>query len=328
MGFGLSGGAAGAAGALQELLRQKFYEQLQMSRLAEDARQADMQNAAAMGGLDLRGRALAQDASQFETTSGQAQQRIDLDKAEQPVKLRYMGAQSDNLARQPEKEAAERAHDFELAGMQGGQRLQQIEAQNAGDLREASVRSRGAGGAGGLSPTQQIIQTRMLRNEYQRATGSARELRRQQGLMEQGLTAAKAGNLNAGSQAVLVTFQKILDPNSVVRESEYARSTEGLGVLQRMQGILPRLQQGGPGVPVAELEQFAALARQMVDGVNAAADEQARGVRDIASAYGLDPDLVAPLSQGAAPTAAPGQAPAAAPAARSAKDLINQYRRK
>jgi hypothetical protein len=90
-----------------------------------------------------------------------------------------------------------------------------------------------------------------------------------------------------------------------------------------MQGILPRLQQGGPGVPIAELEKFASLARGFTAGVRASADEQARGVRDIATAYGLNPDLIAPSSGGGSPAA-----PAAAPAAGgkpSAKDLMKKY---
>jgi hypothetical protein len=174
---------------------------------------------------------------------------------------------------------------------------------------------------GQLSPSQQITQTRLLRNEYQRATTSAREMSRQLGIMDRGLAAAEKGNLNAGSQAVLVTFQKILDPNSVVRESEYGRSQTGLGLLQKMQGVLPRIAEGGPGVPVAELKKFAALARQMTEGVKASAAEQARGVRDIATSYGLNADLIAPAESGAA-------GPAAAPAGGgplSAEDLIKKY---
>lgn len=49
----------------------------------------------------------------------------------------------------------------------------------------------------------------------------------------------------ASDQALGVLFQKLLDPNSVVRESEYARTPEGAGFINRMVSILPQLQKGG-----------------------------------------------------------------------------------
>lgn len=103
-----------------------------------------------------------------------------------------------------------------------------------------------------------------LVGQWDKAISPARELLRQSKLMHAGLEAARRGDMAAGSQAVLVTFQKILDPTSVVRESEYARSAAGQAVLSRIQGFAERLAQGGAGVPLEELERFAALADQFV----------------------------------------------------------------
>jgi hypothetical protein len=217
-----------------------------------------------------------------------------------------MTAQAGNLERQPQKDKDDFAQAMELQGLRGGQELQQLDVEGRNQARTASIRQ---ANSGQMTPTQQLTQTRMLRNEYQRATSTAREMSNQLSMMEQGLAEAKKGNLNSGSQAVLVTFQKILDPNSVVRESEYARSQAGLGIIQQMQGILPKLARGGPGVPVPELEKFAELARGFTAGVRASADDQARGVRDIATAYGLNPDLIAPASGGGAAPPAGGAAP-------------------
>jgi hypothetical protein len=46
-------------------------------------------------------------------------------------------------------------------------------------------------------------------------------------------------------QALAVLFQKMLDPDSVVRESEYARTPEGIGIMNRVESYLPQLQKGG-----------------------------------------------------------------------------------
>jgi hypothetical protein len=117
-----------------------------------------------------------------------------------------------------------------------------------------------------LSPTAESNIINRLSNQWTTASKATGELGRQVKLMEAGLEAAKRGDMAAGSQAVLVTFQKILDPTSVVRESEYARSAAGQALLAQIKGAYERLQKGGAGVPVAELEKFARLAREMTRG--------------------------------------------------------------
>ena len=116
----------------------------------------------------------------------------------------------------------------------------------------------------GLSPGMESNILNRLTTQWDKASAPVRELDRQARLMNTGLEAARKGDLAAGSQAVLVTFQKILDPTSVVRESEYARSAAGQSLLARIQGAAEKLAKGGAGVPVSELEKFKNLADQMV----------------------------------------------------------------
>lgn len=117
---------------------------------------------------------------------------------------------------------------------------------------------------GGISPAVESNIINRLTTQWDKANTTVNELKRQRDLMQTGLAAARKGDMAAGSQAVLVTFQKILDPTSVVRESEYARSAAGQALLARIQGAAERLASGGAGVPVAELEAFANLADQFV----------------------------------------------------------------
>jgi hypothetical protein len=156
----------------------------------------------------------------------------------------------------------------------------------------------------GLTPNQIANQTRAMRTDYTKIVAPARAMRQQLNYMDAGLNDARSGNLNAGSQAVLVTFQKILDPNSVVRESEYARSADGLGLMQRMQGVLPRLAQGGPGVPIAELEKFAALARQFTENAEEVARRNAEPILQTADDLGIDRKRIAAEERAQTPHAA------------------------
>jgi len=135
-------------------------------------------------------------------------------------------------------------------------------AYNQSDDRPRITVNAGSGGSN-LSPTAESNIINRLSTQWDRASKTAVELDRQGKLMDSGLAAARRGDMAAGSQAVLVTFQKILDPTSVVRESEYARSAEGQSLLNRMQGAYQRMVSGGAGVPLDELEAYSKLAKEM-----------------------------------------------------------------
>lgn len=136
--------------------------------------------------------------------------------------------------------------------------------------RESAARARGtatgkpAKASPKLTPTQEANVINRLTKKWDDATKQTREIGRQARLMDAGIEAARRGDMAAGSQAVLVTFQKILDPTSVVRESEYARSASGQSLFARARGAVDKLTKGGAGVPLAELERFAKLAKDMV----------------------------------------------------------------
>jgi hypothetical protein len=142
----------------------------------------------------------------------------------------------------------------------------------AGDIQEYNKPDK-PGAAAGLSPGMEANVLNRLTTQWTAAVKPVAELSRQVKMMDAGLAAAERGDLAQGAQAVLVTFQKILDPNSVVRESEYMRSAAGLSLLNRVQGAYERLTRGGAGVPLPELKKFAQVARE-------AAQAQAGGYVD------------------------------------------------
>jgi hypothetical protein len=49
----------------------------------------------------------------------------------------------------------------------------------------------------------------------------------------------------AADQSLITLFNKMTDPSSVVRESEYARTTEDLAVMSRVKAVVSRWQEGG-----------------------------------------------------------------------------------
>ena len=144
-----------------------------------------------------------------------------------------------------------------------------VQLEKAGQMSAAraagTLSAKPKAGEAGLSPAQEAAFIARTTKQWDEVTQPARDMQRQVGLMEKGMEAARRGDLAAGSQAVLVVFQKILDPTSVVRESEYARSAQGQAVLAQIEGKIEQLRKGGAGVPLSELEKYATLAAEFVD---------------------------------------------------------------
>lgn len=159
-------------------------------------------------------------------------------------------------------------------------------------------RPRPASREGTITPNAEANLVRQLSGEWGKATKDVQELYRANTIMKAGMEAARRGDLNAGAQAVLVTFQKFLDPTSVVRESEYARSPQGLSVANRISGFTQRLQQGGAGVPLPELETFAKLAEEInnklaAEGTSLLSAQRQR-LGTVAKRYNIPDELVFP----------------------------------
>lgn len=147
-------------------------------------------------------------------------------------------------------------------------------------------------GPNGLTPNASLEGTLKLRDRFIKETQAATAVNTQFRLMQSSLEAVKRGAAAPGSQGVLVTFQKILDPTSVVRESEYARSASGLSLLSRMEGAWDKIEKGGAGVPTHDLEQFVQLAEQFVRNQAQAAEATKAQIEAIATQHGLKPEHI------------------------------------
>lgn len=146
----------------------------------------------------------------------------------------------------------------------------------------------------GPRPLTQTAEANMigkLAGQWTAATKNATELQRQISIMRAGLGRYDA-DPNGASQAVLVTFQKMLDPESVVRESEYARSAAGISALQRVQGWRDRLLKGGAGVPKAQLAEMVKTAELLIAHSKNGAAGVRRRLGATAKRYNIPEELI------------------------------------
>lgn len=139
-----------------------------------------------------------------------------------------------------------------------------------------------------LSPAQQLAETRQLSKQYLDATQAPRIVQTQYKVMEdtmKGITSGEFKDLNAPTQVIVNTFNKIIDPSSVVRESEYARSPDGQALLDSLVGKAAALARGGPGLTPGNLREFVRLAKVFADNSVKSMESEKQRVLDIADAY-------------------------------------------
>ena len=96
-------------------------------------------------------------------------------------------------------------------------------------------------------------------------------------------------------QALVNLFNKITDPGSVVRESEFARTAEGQALIERLKGMVPKLQAGGVGLTDAERQEMVNASGILYDAAKGGYQNvlgQYKGVIDQYSDLGVSADRV------------------------------------
>lgn len=158
--------------------------------------------------------------------------------------------------------------------------LDQEFIQTAGELELAKK-------SGGLDPEKKFASELSLNKEYEARTKAYNESLRLNSVIKDSAAAATG----AGDLALINTFMKMLDPGSVVRESEFAQAQDTSGLISKLAASLGKVKNGEVLVP-AQRTEFARLANQYMT----AAGVHEKKVRDslnfMVESYGLNPKNV------------------------------------
>lgn len=110
-------------------------------------------------------------------------------------------------------------------------------------------------------------------------------------VMERAIT--KAGNKPesyvAVDQALITLYNKMTDPTSVVRESEYARTPENMSIANNILGKLDKWRQGGAGLTDVERNALIEMAREFHRGYAVNYDQIVSDFEQTAKKAGVDP---------------------------------------
>ena len=96
----------------------------------------------------------------------------------------------------------------------------------------------------------------------------------------------------ASDQVLAVLFQKMLDPASVVRESEYARTPEGIALMRKIEAYIPQLKKGGLGISDADRKALYEMAQQLLTESKITMNKHIERYTQLAQQYRVRPSLI------------------------------------
>lgn len=97
---------------------------------------------------------------------------------------------------------------------------------------------------------------------------------------------------NVGDQALITLYNKILDPMSVVRESEYARTPDGQSLMNRIGGYIQKVASGGAGLVDADRLEIARAAKILINNAGDLYNKQLGQTRELAGVYQVPEEMV------------------------------------
>lgn len=101
----------------------------------------------------------------------------------------------------------------------------------------------------------------------------------------------KSGNFVAIDQALITLYNKMTDPNSVVRESEYVRTPQDMAAMNRVKAAVARVAKGGRLEPDTR-QALMTMATKFREVYSGKFSDLAQEWREYAIGYGVDPNLV------------------------------------
>lgn len=168
---------------------------------------------------------------------------------------------------------------------------------NAAATREVASATRDAAGI------QRDKETEMkLADDYRAQSKPFKEVKDAYGTINS--TLDKATQSPAATLAAATKFMKLLDPGSVVRESELMMALQASGVIDRAFNYFNVLQRGKVLTPT-QVQDFKNITKQIYDAAKTTQQDIDENYRTQAETYGLRPNMIVQdLGQGKKPKAA------------------------
>ena len=141
----------------------------------------------------------------------------------------------------------------------------------------------------GVDPAKKFEQEEKLRKEYQGRTKVYGEL----GSTYSNIESSAKAKTGPGDIALITGFMKMLDPGSVVRETEFATARDTAGLFDRLTNQAQKLASGQLfALDSKQRQEYVTLAKQYLDSAQAKAIDDKKALGIVVKNYKLNPENV------------------------------------
>jgi hypothetical protein len=170
--------------------------------------------------------------------------------------------------------------------------------------------------SGGVDPQKKFDQEEKIRREWQARSKVFSDL---SGTFSN-IQASAGAKTGPGDIALITGFMKMLDPGSVVRETEFATARDTAGLFDRLANQAQKLQSGQIfSLDSKQRQEYVTLAKQYLDAAQKKADQEKKDLGVVVKNYALNPENVFGISTPSAPNQ-----PAAVPPRGAAQPAAGQ----
>jgi hypothetical protein len=181
-----------------------------------------------------------------------------------------------------------KAADLGLTNAQTGSALAQTKKLGL-ESQKAALELEALKSTGGLDPAKTFEQEEKLRKEFQGRTKVYGEL----GTTFNNIKSSAEAKNGPGDIALITGFMKMLDPGSVVRETEFATARDTAGLYERLLNTSQKLQSGQLfALDSKQRQEYVNLAKQYLDSAQKKAGEDKKALGVVVKNYRLNPDNV------------------------------------
>jgi hypothetical protein len=142
---------------------------------------------------------------------------------------------------------------------------------------------------GGVDPDKKFTQEEKIRKEWQGRSKVYGEL----GGIYSNLKSSADAKTGPGDIALITGFMKMLDPGSVVRETEFATARDTAGLFERLTNQATKIQSGQLfALDSKQRQEYVALAKQYLDAAEKKAEQEKKDLGIVVKNYKLNPENV------------------------------------
>lgn len=251
------------------------------------------------------------DATTAQATATNAAEKAKADAAKATADAQQAAVKAKYAEREAVDAIVKRASDLGLTKAQTNEVLARTNKLGV-ETKKAVLELENFKKTGGADPAKVFEQEEKLRKEYQARTKVYGEL----GTTFSNINASAKAKTGPGDIALITGFMKMLDPGSVVRETEFATARDTAGLYERLLNTSQKLQSGQLfTLDSKQRQEYVDLAQQYLKAAQKKADQDRKDLSAVVTNYKLNPDNVfgpEPVGGGRGPVNPPPANPPAA----------------